>query len=184
MSTEYRVSTSGGDQRRDDPDPISLGVAIFASLFGGLAYLETRRQGRRQDELAESRLQSRVAAASRSVNELDYVLSDFAIALEEFGLYGDSVRPGSVALATTREEKRHIRSLSNRARQVARNMEKSFDQLSDELGRSYRGTAKSVSEGLGELLSTWPDSYGDLLERGQHAVSLYRQLIEEVSSEL
>jgi hypothetical protein len=163
-----------------DPDPFSIGIAIFSAMAGGAAFLETRR-GRRQVEQAERRaFRAAWFNTRRSLIFFKRAIDEFETYMLEDGYARRAFRIGAVRLTIDGRRKQQMRRLKGQALTTANTLGDNLDDLSDFLGPDDQATVDAILTRLAEV-GQLPDRYSDLVRLGREAVLLYDDLLENVA---
>jgi hypothetical protein len=168
------------DPREIDPDPFSIGIAIFSAMAGGAAFLETRR-GRRQVEFAERRaFRAAWYATRRSLIAFWQAIDEFETYMLEDGYDERAFRIGAVRLTVDVGRKQQMRALMTRALETAGSLGDAMDDLSDFLGEADQQAVDAVLDRLAEI-GRQPDAYADVVRLGREAHALYDSLLATVA---
>ena len=166
-----------------DPDPFSVGIAVFGAIAGAGAWLEARRQ-RSDDQIAQRRnFRATWFACLRSVDFLDSSIRELAthVAEQEFG---DRIfRFGSVRIGFTSTRARE--SFARLSRQVditKANLTENFDHLSDYLGPDDAQAINQLMEQLSSEIGNFPFDYNSLINSGRIAVQGLREFLQEIGN--
>lgn len=164
-----------------DPDPFSVGIAVFGAIAGAGAWLEARRQ-RSSDEISERRnFRTTWFACVRSVDFLDSSIRELAthVAEQEFG--DKAFRFASVRIGFTSIRARE--SFARLSRQVditKANLTENFDHLSDHLGPDDSGAIDRLMTQLSTAISEFPTNYISLIVVGRLAINELRDFLQKI----
>jgi len=155
-----------------DPDPFSVGIAVFGAIAGAGAWLEARRQ-RSDDQIAQRRnFRATWFACLRSVDFLDSSIRELAthVAEQEFG---DRI--------FTRARESFAR-LSRQVDITKANLTENFDHLSDYLGPDDAQAINQLMEQLSSEIGNFPFDYNSLINSGRIAVQGLREFLQEIGN--
>lgn len=163
-----------------DPDPFSIGIAIFSALASGAAFLETRRS-RQNVETAERRaFRAAWYDARRSLIFFRRSLDEFETYMLEDGYGRRAFRIGAVRVVVDGRRKHQMRRLKGQALTTANTLSDNMDDLSDYLGTEAQASVDALLTRLGEI-ERLPDRYSDLIRLGREIASLYDDLLEGIA---
>ena len=163
-----------------DPDPFTIGLGVFGAMVSGVGFLEMKRQTRRDDERERDRFRAAWFTARRAVLSFQALLDEFATYMAEDGFGSRSFRLGAVRLVLTIRRAQDMMRMHDRALEVARDLSKSLDVLSEHLPARYAPAVEEVVttfEGIG----TMPERFADLVPKGQAAVAAYTALLDAIA---
>jgi hypothetical protein len=163
-----------------DPDPFSIGIAIFSAMAGGAAFLETRR-GRRLVELTERRMyRAAWYSTRRSLIFFKRAVDEFETYMLEDGFSRRAFRIGAVRLTIDARRKKQMRRLKGQTLTTADTLSDNMDDLSEYLGPEYQTVVDALLTRLAEI-GQLPDRYTDLVHVARDSVRLYDDLLSAVA---
>ena len=167
--------------RHADPDPFSIGIALFSAIAGGAAFLETRR-GRVTLEQAQRRaFRAAWFDTRRSLIFFKRALDEFETYMLEDGYAGRAFRMGAVRLVVQPRRKQQMLRLRRQALSTAHHLGDDLDTLSENLGSDDQRAVDAILTRLADIAQL-PDSYADLVRLGREAVQLYGDLLANVAT--
>lgn len=163
-----------------DPDPFSIGIAIFSAMAGGAAFLETRR-GRTAVDAAQRRaFRAAWFSTKRSLIFFKRSVDEFETYMLEDGYSRRAFRIGSIRLTVDARRKHQMRRLYGQTLTTASTLSDNLDDLSDFLGPEDQAAVDAILTRLAEIGSL-PERYADLVHTGREAVALYEELVGSVA---
>lgn len=173
--TELDVAPAG-----IDPDPFSIGIALFSAMAGGAAFLETRRSRVVVEQAQRRAFRAAWFNTRRSLIFFKRSLDEFETYMLEDGYGRRAFRIGAVRLVVDGQRKQQMRRLKGQTLTTANTLSDNLDDLSDHLGPEDQAAVDAILvrlAGIGQL----PDRYADLVRVGREAVALYGDLLEVVA---
>ena len=163
-----------------DPDPFSIGIAIFSAMAGGAAFLEARRSRVHQEQSQRQAFRAAWFDTRRSLIFFKRAVDEFETFMIEDGYARRAFRIGAVRLTVARQRKQQMRRLRGQSLMTANNLADNLDDLSEFLGPDDQALVDRILTRLAEI-GQLPDRYLDLIRLGREAVDLYDDLLQHVS---
>ncbi|HEX8003272.1 MAG TPA: hypothetical protein VF519_11315 [Mycobacteriales bacterium] len=163
-----------------DPDPFSIGIAIFSTFASGAAFLETRRQRQHLEHAERRNFRAAWYDARRSLIFFRRSLDEFETYMLEDGYGRRAFRIGAVRVTVDGRRKHQMRRLKGQALTTANNLSDNLDDLSDYLGAADQAAVDGLLTRLGEI-ERLPDRYSDLVRLGREVALLYDDLLEGIA---
>ena len=140
-----------------DPDPFSVGIAVYGAIAGAGAWLEARRH-RAFDQSTEHRAYRAIwFSCMRSVDFLDSSIRELATHVAEHEFGDREFRFGSVRISFTSPRAREgFARLSRQVDITKANLTENFDHLSDHLGADDVDRVQRLMAQLGLALNGYP----------------------------
>lgn len=186
MLEEEMLRSLGADgmlpsDQEEDPDPFAIGLALFALLFSGGAYLETRLQRQFLERQARESFRSTYYEARRTLIHARRVVEEFATYVTQEGFGVRQFTFGSVQLRLDVGRAQALRRLHGNAHTTAQFLADNLDALADFLGAEYQGFVDEIHTQLRQITQL-PANYDDVVEAARTAITLYERLVNEVGS--
>ena len=164
-----------------DPDPFAIGLALFALLFSGGSYLETRRQRQYMERQAKEDFRSSYFNAKRTLIHGRRVVDEFATYVRQEGFGVREFTFGSVQLRLDVGRAQALRRLHGQAHMTAQHLGDNLDDMANFLDEGYQELVTGIHEELTQI-KTLPANYDDVVDSASHAVDLYERLVVEVGN--
>jgi hypothetical protein len=169
-----------GVQRDDwiDPDPFTIGLAIFSAVAGGGTFLEARRQRHATERQHRDEFRAAWYNARRTVIFFKRGVDEFETYLLEEGFGRKEFRIGAVRLVVDRQRHQQLRRLRGQTFITANIIGDNLDDLSEYLG-------PDDLEGVTTILTTleqmrMPERYIDVIRTARQAVALYSDFLNDI----
>ncbi|HEV2889215.1 MAG TPA: hypothetical protein VGX28_02475 [Frankiaceae bacterium] len=163
-----------------DPDPFSIGIALFSAMAGGAAFLETRRSRTNLEQAQRRAFRAAWFETRRSLIFFKRGIDEFETYMLEDGYGRRAFRIGAVRLVVDPHRKHQMRRLRGQALQTASHLGDDLDDLSDFLGPDDQQAVHEILTRLGEI-GRLPESYADLVRVGREAIGLYSGLLDRIA---
>jgi hypothetical protein len=163
-----------------DPDPFSIGIAIFSAMAGGAAFLETRRSRVGVEHAQRRAFRAAWFNTRRSLIFFKRSIDEFETYMLEDGYSRRAFRIGAVRLVVDGQRKQQMRRLKGQALTTANTLSDNLDDLSEHLGSDDQAAVDAILTRLAEI-GQLPDRYTDLIRLGRDAVALYSDLLMTVA---
>jgi hypothetical protein len=161
-----------------DPDPFTIGLAIFTALAGGGAFLEAQRQRQFVERQHGERFRTVWFSAKRALIFFGRAIDEFETYMLEDDYGAQSFRIGAVRLTVDAGRHHALRTLKGQAITTANVISDTLDDLSEFLGPDYQQSVQVVLDKLSKL--TIPERYSEVIRAARKARDLYDRLLNEV----
>lgn len=196
LLSEFKVHKTGDDRRRPevardgqtprgleqdadvDPDPFTIGLAIFSAVAGGGAFLEARRQRHGVERHQRDAFRGAWYNARRTVIFFKRSVDEFETYLLEEGFGRRDFRIGAVRLVVDSQRHHALRRLRGQAFTTANFIGDNLDDLSEHLGRDDQEAIDRILATLSAMRI--PERYSDVLRLAREAITLYSEFLEEI----
>jgi len=165
-----------------DPDPFTIGLAIFSAVAGGGAFLEARRQRQGAERQNREAFRGAWYNARRTVIFFKRSVDEFETYLLEEGFGRRAFRIGSVRLVVDSQRHRALRRLRGQAFTTANIIGDNLDDLSEHLGHDDQSAIDNILATLSEMQI--PERYSDVLRLARQAIALYSEFLDEIDERL
>lgn len=169
-----------GAEHAVDPDPFTIGIALFSAVAGGAAFLETRRTRVNQEQAQRRAFRAAWFDTQRSLIYFRRSVDEFETFMREDGYTRRPFRIGVVRLSVEPRRKQQMRRLKGQALVTANTLSDNLDDLSEFLGPEDQDAVNAILVRL-EAIDRLPDRYLDVVRLGREAVDLYEDLLAGVA---
>ena len=163
---------------RSDPDPFSIGLAVFAAMAGGGAFLEARRQRQFMEERQRGDFRSAWFGSRRTLIFFKRSVDEFETYIMEDGYGSRQFRIGVVRLTVDPVRHQALRRLRGQTLRTAEFMGDHLDDLSAYLGPEYEPQIQAIHDRLNEIV--FPERYMDVIRLARDSIELYTALLDAV----
>lgn len=170
------------DDERLDPDPFTIGLAIFSAVAGGGAFLEARRQRQGAERQQRDAFRTAWFNSRRTVIFFKRGVDEFETYLMEEGFGRKAFRIGSVRLFVDKQRHHALRRLRGQTFTTATLIGDNLDDLSEFLGREDQEAVDTILLRLHEM--QMPERYSDVIRLGREAIAMYSDFLEAIDDRM
>jgi hypothetical protein len=170
------------DEDLFDPDPFTIGLGLFATLAGGGAFLETRRQRQLVERQQRERFRGAWFQCKRALIFFGRATDEFETYMLEDDYGGKAFRIGAVRLTVDVNRHHALRRLRGQAMTTANVMSDTIDDLCEFIGPEYQSDVQNVLDQLNEIGKV-PERYSEVVKAARRARELYDTLLNKIGEQ-
>ncbi len=168
-------------QRADlvDPDPFTIGLAVFQLIAAGATFLEQRHASHITEGAERQRLRAAWFSARRSMIFFVRQVEEFESYILEEHFQEAPFRIGSTRLFLGDRRKQTLQRLRGQVMTTAIRLGDDLDELSNYLTSEQQPIIADILGTLHEI-DRLPERYGDLIIVARRVADLYNQLLQQI----